>query len=449
MAGAPSLDLTLGGLFIGVILNVLLFGFSCVQIYLYQQRFKNDDWKIKTLAYSMFTFDFANSVFDVIFLYRLLVTNFGNTVAANTADIWFALDPVMTGLIAFQCQCFFAWRVCRLTHTWWIPAIILAAGGASFICACYTTAGVTRVLYYDRLQEIRAGVIVWLTGAALADTAITTALIWTLNKSRTGFAATDDVLTKLIRATLQTGLLTSTFAVVDLILYLSSTSTLHLIFNLPLAKLYCNTLLSSLNARAMIPVTDRYSSEMQSTRHSAFRPGQSGNGVGARSIGSQHADDLETESRRELGEMSKTSLPFRGDSAPSLGYNERLASADGALSQQQQQQQQQYHQQQQNRGGKNAELRHRGGVEDPMGGRELEKHSEEGEPVSFQLMQQQQHHHQQQQQYQQQQQQQQAPQLSPEQLQQLQQLQQQQLHASTDAGNRGVHVLTIEERYLS
>ncbi|KAK0526974.1 hypothetical protein OC834_004611 [Tilletia horrida] len=395
-----ALDLSLGGLFIGVILNVLLFGFSCVQIYLYQARFRHDSWKIKTIAYSVFLFDFCNSLFDVIFLYRLLVTHFGNFVAANTSDIFFALDPVMTGLIAFICQSFFAWRVRRLTHTWWIPAIIIVAGGASFVCALATTIGVVRVVFYDQLQRIKVVVIIWLTGAALADTVITAALIYTLNKSRTGFPATDDVLTKLIRATLQTGLLTSTFAIIDLILYLASTSTLHLVFNLPLAKLYCNTLLSSLNARAMIPVTEAYSSEMHSTRHSAYRPHHLSGGVGMHSHMSQtrsggimsgvgiggggagDAGDLETESRHLGDTTSKSSLPFRADSAPSLGYNEtRSLSGGTALSQQ----------------GGGAQGQHPLGLD-----RDMEKHSEgESSPVSFQHV----------------------------------------------PNNRGVHVLTVEERY--
>ncbi|CAD6886064.1 unnamed protein product [Tilletia controversa] len=329
-----ALDLSLGGIFIGCILNVMLFGFSCVQIYLYRIKFGHDNWKIKAMAYSIFTFDFLNSLFDVIFVYRLLVTHFGNFVAANTSDIFFALDPVMTGLIAFQCQCFFAWRVHRLTHTWWVPAIILVAGGASFLSALGTTIGVTIVTYYDALQKIRSVVIIWLAGAALADSVITCALIYTLNKSRTGFAATDDVLTKLIRATLQTGLLTTTFAIIDLILYLSSTSTLHLIFNLPLAKLYCNTLLSSLNARAMVPMSEAYSSEMQSTNHrrSAFNPALSGRSQG---IGNRTATDLEAESindRKGVREVaSKCSIPFRqGDSSRSLGYGNDVEKSGGS-----------------------------------------------------------------------------------------------------------------------
>jgi hypothetical protein len=57
------------------------------------------------------------------------------------------------------------------------------------------------------------------------------------------------IMTKLVRTILQTGLLTTTFAVVDLILYLTSTTTLDMIFNFPLANLYFLSLLSTLNAR--------------------------------------------------------------------------------------------------------------------------------------------------------------------------------------------------------
>lgn len=45
-------------------------------------------------------------------------------------------------------------------------------------------------------------------------------------------------------------MLTASFAIIDLILFLASTTTLHLIFNLPLSKLYVNSLLATLNARA-------------------------------------------------------------------------------------------------------------------------------------------------------------------------------------------------------
>lgn len=110
------------------------------------------------------------------------------------------------------------------------------------------------------------------------------ALVYTLRKSRTGFAGTDDIVSRLVRSTIQTGMLTSMFAFIDLILFLASTSTLHLVFNLPLAKLYVNTLLSTLNARAYMSMhnTNSYTMEGGNSEAntaarvgSSFRPGAS------------------------------------------------------------------------------------------------------------------------------------------------------------------------------
>lgn len=164
----------------------------------------------------------------------------------------FTADPVMTAIIAFACQCFFAWRVYRLMHSWWCPALIVIVAGASFLCAIGTTIGVKIVVDFAEFHKFQVVVIIWLACAALADMIITVALVWTLQKSRTGFAATDDIITRLIRGTLQTGAATTVFAVTDLITFCVSTTTLHLVFNLPLAKLYVNSLLSTLNARSLI-----------------------------------------------------------------------------------------------------------------------------------------------------------------------------------------------------
>ncbi|THH28270.1 hypothetical protein EUX98_g5918 [Antrodiella citrinella] len=103
---------------------------------------------------------------------------------------------------------------------------------------------------FMHFQNFKAIVIVWLACSAVADTAITIALVWHLRRHRTGFSGTDDAVNRIIRLTVQTGLVTALCAIVDLVLFLASSSGFHLIFNLPLSKLYTNSLMSSLNSRA-------------------------------------------------------------------------------------------------------------------------------------------------------------------------------------------------------
>lgn len=252
MTSFPAMDLSLGCMYIGVMLNVCLYGFSIVQAYIYYVHFKTDKPLMRYFVLFLVVADTANAIFDQVFMYQYLVSNFGNLTYAAKSNRSFAADPVTTGVIAFSTQLFFAWRVYKLMHSKIMPALISVGALVSLLSAIGTTIGVEIVLYFNEFHKFQVVVILWLGFAALTDVLITGSLVFTLNKSRTGFAATDDVITKLIRMTLQTGAFTTLFATIDLILFLASTSTLHLVFNLPLAKLYVNSLLSTLNARVTI-----------------------------------------------------------------------------------------------------------------------------------------------------------------------------------------------------
>jgi hypothetical protein len=232
-------------------------------------RFKEDKPSMRAFVGLLFTADTANTVLDIVFLYKYVVTHFGDAVYGAHANNEFATDPTLVSMIGFMTQLFFAWRVLKLTNSrfaWVAPLIIVVVGFLSFLAAVGSTVGVVIVREFALFQKFQVSVIIWLAGAAIADAIITASLIITLHKARTGFSQTDDIISKLIRGTLQTGLLTASFAVIDLILFLASPTTLHLVFNLPLAKLYVNSLLSTLNARAFANNT-RYTMHSSALRN--------------------------------------------------------------------------------------------------------------------------------------------------------------------------------------
>ncbi|KZT20507.1 hypothetical protein NEOLEDRAFT_1042275, partial [Neolentinus lepideus HHB14362 ss-1] len=116
---------------------------------------------------------------------------------------------------------------------------------------------------FSNLQILEPIISVWLIGTALTDSVITLTLVLHLvsvssanfeqtRNHRSGFAATDNVISRLIRLTVPTGMITTVVAILDLVivlLYFRSFCNSHFIFNLPLAKLYTNCCMSSLNAR--------------------------------------------------------------------------------------------------------------------------------------------------------------------------------------------------------
>ncbi|KAI0322366.1 hypothetical protein OF83DRAFT_797779 [Amylostereum chailletii] len=241
--------LALGPGLIGTILNVALYGISVTQTYYYLSKYKKDRLWMKLLVLFIFIADTVNSVFDIIFVYTSLVDHFNDPLAVQTADWVFATDPAMTSIIGSTVQFFFSWRVKVLTGSIPLTVILMLGSFVSGLGGIATSIAIGIVPHWLEFQKFQAPVIVWLVTSSLVDVTITIVLTWHLRSHKTGFTHTDDVLDKIIRLTVQTGMITAVWAIVDLGIFLGNPTGLHLIFNFPLSKLYSNSLLSSLNSR--------------------------------------------------------------------------------------------------------------------------------------------------------------------------------------------------------
>ncbi|KAI0795318.1 hypothetical protein BC629DRAFT_1592810 [Irpex lacteus] len=247
--GSPA-TVTYGPIFIGVIFNILLYGVMITQMFLYFTVYKRDKPWMKIFVCLLFLCDTLNTAFDIAFVYIPLVTKYGDVQALSYATWIFSTDPAMTAIIALMVQSFFAWRVKVLTNNWPLVAFISCCSIAQWCGGLGTSIACGIVPEFIHFQNFKVIVIIWLAFSATADTVITGALVWHLRKHKTGFTSTDDVVNKIIRLTVQTGMITALCAIVDLIAFLASPGGIHLVFNLPLAKLYTNSLMSSLNSRA-------------------------------------------------------------------------------------------------------------------------------------------------------------------------------------------------------
>ncbi|KAI0067075.1 hypothetical protein BV25DRAFT_1912412 [Artomyces pyxidatus] len=238
-----------GALIVGMMLNLILYGFMFMQCFVYLTTYKNDAMWIKLFVAYLFIADSVDTAFTAATLYDYLVKHFGEVDYLATASWLFDTDPAMTGIISCSVQLFFAYRVKRLTGYTWVSALISVLAVASFCGALGSAIAVNWWHKFVDFQHFQSVVVLWLVCAAVADILITAILVWYLKGKRTGFVATDDIIDRIVRLTVQTGLLTALIATVDVILFLASKSDYHLLFNLPLSKLYTNSLMSNLNAR--------------------------------------------------------------------------------------------------------------------------------------------------------------------------------------------------------
>ncbi|KAG8731469.1 hypothetical protein FRC11_004049 [Ceratobasidium sp. 423] len=244
------MDLSLGPILLGTIVNIWLYGIMVTQTTIYYVAFPRDHRWIKILVAYMFLVDTLNSIFDIGLVWKYTITLFGDTQRILVSSWWFNVEPVMTVMISSTTQGFFAWRIAKLTGQAWMGWAIVVSAVIQFFAGFATAIGTFIVKDFGRFQELRQPVIIWLVLSALTDIVITGILSWYLHTHRTGFSKTDDVITRLVRLTVQTGLITTVWATTDLLVYLCWANNMHMFFQLPLCKLYTNSLMSTLNSRA-------------------------------------------------------------------------------------------------------------------------------------------------------------------------------------------------------
>ncbi|KAJ7454964.1 hypothetical protein B0H11DRAFT_2287797 [Mycena galericulata] len=279
MKGAA--EIAHGPMFLGLSLNIMLYGIMITQIYLYTTTYKRDPLYIKLYVVVLLLADTLNTGFMIAYLYD----NFSFNSTSNSSSFYslsgaddlayltranwvfatgehfflcktkfagcshFAIDPAMTGIIGAMVQLFYAWRIHTLTAKVWIVCLIAICALTNAFGGLASAAAIAFVPQFSHFQEFQVPVICWLLSAAVGDVIITTTLVSFFRSHRSGCSATDTRVDQIIRLTIQTGMITSVCSVIDLGLFLGDSSGMHLLFNLPLAKLYSNSLVATLNAR--------------------------------------------------------------------------------------------------------------------------------------------------------------------------------------------------------
>ncbi|KAF9021389.1 hypothetical protein BDZ89DRAFT_1115966 [Hymenopellis radicata] len=251
MATSSPATVAHGPMFIGLMFNFILLGIIMTQLYIYLKTYKRRDklW-MKVFVFVLLIANLANSVFIGVDLYLALINHFDDVKYLQNATWLFATDPALTGLISGGVQLFFAWRVKVLTSNWYLTTVVVATSMAGTVAGIAVAVEIRTTPAFVQFQQFQSVVIVWLVSSCVADLCITGILVWYLRRHKTGFQGSDELVDRIIRLTIQTGLVTSICAIIDLIMFLLNPAGLHLIFNFPLCKLYTTTLMSSLNSRS-------------------------------------------------------------------------------------------------------------------------------------------------------------------------------------------------------
>ncbi|KAF9041518.1 hypothetical protein BJ165DRAFT_291045 [Panaeolus papilionaceus] len=242
-----------GPMLIGVFCSMILYGVVLSQFYTYYITSKNDPARIRYLVLYLFIVETIHTGFAMLMLYQPLIIHFGDERAISQFPAALTSGPILSVAISTPIQIFIGHRIHRLQASFWVAGIVALLAVISCCGGVWTTVIIIMFRVFSKKPETHPPVMLWLIGSAVADIFITMSLSYSLWVRKTGIRATDAIITRIIVYTIQTGLLTSIAAILDVVLLIALPNlTVNFIFDITLVKLYAITLLSSLNGRASL-----------------------------------------------------------------------------------------------------------------------------------------------------------------------------------------------------
>ncbi|KAJ7891771.1 hypothetical protein B0H13DRAFT_2665768 [Mycena leptocephala] len=243
-----DVKLIYGPLLLGVFFNMILFGILVAQMLTYFQSARRDPAFMRIFIYGVFFVEVANTAFDIAIMFQLLVLEYA--AIPDKLPTVFMTVPICVILVAFPCQLFFIWRIHTFTKSKILCGFIIALALTTLGVGMWAVYHLIRAGRWSNIPSAHRAAEVWLFFSAATDLVIAFCLALALKGKKTGMAVTDTIVDRIIRMTIQTGVLTALFNVLDVVFFLTiKNATFNFMVNLPLSKLYSNCLMSALNAR--------------------------------------------------------------------------------------------------------------------------------------------------------------------------------------------------------
>ncbi|KAJ7028341.1 hypothetical protein C8F04DRAFT_67070 [Mycena alexandri] len=248
----PGINLVLGPVILGIIVNTFVYGILFMQgvTYYTSSRFKQDRPLIKGLVTWSLSLDTFHSCAVILVVWEYCIEHFGDQAFLETTPWPYPTSPIFTTSTSVPIQVYLAYRVKRLSKSWAIFGGITALSVTSGIIAWISSIRAVRLSDTKEFPALIPIVDTWLALSALCDVSLTILLFIFLRRGRTGFSKTDNIITTLILQSIETAAFSSLTALMNLITFTVIQKTnFHFIFSLLAGRMYTNTLLATLNSR--------------------------------------------------------------------------------------------------------------------------------------------------------------------------------------------------------
>jgi len=262
-------EISLGMIVLGLIFSSMLYGIMLTQTYKYYQRFRRDPFFIKLLVFLVWLLNTLSMFFVGHSSWYYLVTNGPRRISTWSLNVELALSVMLSGIS----ESFLAFRVYRLSGgKYWLTTILLSLALMHFVSGQVAAIKLLLLNSSARFSSMMVPSVLRLSSAAICDTAIAVSLTYFLDKKRTGFKRSDEIINYLILFSINSGLATSMISVASLVTYLVDPKLLmYTALCFLISRVYANTFLCSLNSRQILLEVEKEKETEVSSNTPRFR----------------------------------------------------------------------------------------------------------------------------------------------------------------------------------
>ncbi|KAJ7450744.1 hypothetical protein FB451DRAFT_1285015 [Mycena latifolia] len=285
---STRLDGTYGALEIGVVVGSFLYGIETLQAFNYYRQFPKDSVLLKCTVAVIWFLDLAQTICTSNAIYLMTVTFYGRPPQEeiSTPPRSLVLEILFAGVSSTMVQAFFANRIRIFSGTWYIMLLCYILMVPSLIGSLILMVLLSRsssALSFLETQ-LHWEMIAFSSVGPAVDIIIATSMcfhLWRLRGSETQFKRMRSTLDTLILWTVETTLLTSFAAIIQIVLFLVRKDLSFMAFYIIQSKLFSNSMLAVLNGRTRFrsydqrtgvsePLAFELAASREDGNHSAF-----------------------------------------------------------------------------------------------------------------------------------------------------------------------------------
>ncbi|KAF9561265.1 hypothetical protein CPC08DRAFT_442737 [Agrocybe pediades] len=230
----PKFDTTLGALFVGSSTATILYGVSCLQLFIYvtgSRSSKDKRWLQALVWFTLYALSTAEQAMMMAGIYRFLITDFLNPLALprdtpGSGGIFIYAQSLLQACIVILMQWFFCWRIWAFSASSFSMKSRVAFTALTVSLSIFSFAsnidlainGFTHKILTGNTPGFTLAFKLATSSQITYDVIVTAAMTWSLQRARMGIKRKDHVIQIITLFMINTNLLTTLLAIAEFLL---------------------------------------------------------------------------------------------------------------------------------------------------------------------------------------------------------------------------------------